>query len=116
MPVEERPDLSGRTVLVTGASGGVGLEIAVLLAAAGAGLILPVRDRDRGDAAASRIRATAPAARIDLRPLDLARLDSVAALVAGLDGDVDGVVANAGAMLLGDRGRRITPDGYELHF
>jgi NAD(P)-dependent dehydrogenase (short-subunit alcohol dehydrogenase family) len=109
--------LAGRTVLVTGASSGIGLEVARLLAAAGAELILPVRDRARGAAAVERIREAVPGVRIELRDLDLARLASVVSLVAELGSRrIDGLVANAGVMLLGDRGRRLTVDGHELHF
>ena len=117
MPGDGAADLAGRTALVTGASGGIGLEIARGLAAAGAELILPVRDRVRGAAAVEEIRRSVPAAHVELRDLDLASLDSVAGLVAGLDGRrIDDLVLNAGVMLLGDRRRHVTDDGLELHF
>ena len=56
------PDLSGKRAVLTGGSDGIGLGIATRLAAAGADLVLPVRNRDKGEAAAAEIRAAAPGA------------------------------------------------------
>ncbi|MGV9194484.1 SDR family oxidoreductase [Microbacterium sp. MC2] len=113
------PDLRGRTALVTGASDGVGLEIARALAAAGGEVLLPVRDRTKGDRAVARIRSTVPDARLSLLDLDLARLETVSALTAQLrreGGPIDLLVLNAGMIGLGERERHITGDGFELHF
>ena len=73
------PDLSGKLALVTGASDGVGLEIAARLARSGAELVLPVRSRAKGEDATGRIRERTPGAGIRISSLDLASLDSVAA-------------------------------------
>lgn len=122
MPATTRadlPDLAGRTALVTGASDGVGLEVARALAAAGAHVIMPVRNRDKGSHAIARIRGSVPDASLELRDLDLARLDSVSALVATLSAErtpIHLLLANAGVVLLGDRRRHLTADGFELHF
>ncbi|MBD3940149.1 SDR family oxidoreductase [Microbacterium sp. NEAU-LLC] len=113
------PDLRGRTAVVTGASDGVGVEIARGLAGAGAEVVLPVRNRTKGERALARIRETHPDARLTLRDLDLARLDSVAALADTLraeHGAIDLLVLNAGIVLLGDPERHVTEDGFELHF
>ncbi|MFE5408635.1 SDR family oxidoreductase [Microbacterium sp. NPDC056569] len=112
------PDLRGRTALVTGASDGVGVEIARGLAGAGADLVLPVRNRDKGTRAAESVWETAPEAEISLRDLDLARLDSVRALAESLRAErapLDLVVLNAGIVLLGDPERHVSDDGFELH-
>ncbi|TRY17140.1 SDR family NAD(P)-dependent oxidoreductase [Tessaracoccus rhinocerotis] len=66
---EALPDLSGRTALVTGASDGVGLHVALALAGAGAHVLMPVRNRDKGERAAARIREAVPGAQLSLRDL-----------------------------------------------
>jgi NAD(P)-dependent dehydrogenase (short-subunit alcohol dehydrogenase family) len=109
------PDLTGRRALVTGGSDGIGLALATRLAGAGAEVLLPVRDRRKGEAAAARIRDRHPAARIALHDLDLASLDSVATLAARLADEgapLHLVVANAGVMTPPER--RTTEDGFEL--
>lgn len=110
------PDLAGRTALVTGGSDGVGLEIARGLAASGARVILPVRDRDKGARAIARIVETVPHADLALADLDLARLESVREFARSLAEPVHACVLNAGIALLGDRTRHETVDGYELHW
>ena len=113
------PDLQGRTALVTGASDGVGVEIARGFAVAGADLVLPVRNPDKGGQAIDMIRAGAPDVGVSLRDLDLARLASVDALAAALRTEraaLDIVVLNAGIVLLGDPERHVSADGFELHF
>jgi NAD(P)-dependent dehydrogenase (short-subunit alcohol dehydrogenase family) len=109
------PDLTGRRAVVTGASDGIGLVIARRLAAAGAELVLPVRNRVKGEAAAATIRAAVPGADVSLRVLDLASLASVAALGNTLRSEgrpVHLLVNNAGVMTPPDR--RETEDGFEL--
>lgn len=103
-------DFAGRTALVTGATGGIGLEIARALAARGAKVILPARDRAKGEGVAASI----PGSRV--ADLDLARLGSVAAFARSLDEPIHLCVLNAGVVLLGDRTRHVTADGYELHW
>jgi NAD(P)-dependent dehydrogenase (short-subunit alcohol dehydrogenase family) len=83
----EIPDLSGKRALVTGASDGVGFRIAQRLAAAGAEIIMPVRNHDKGTAAADRIRAATPDARLDIRSMDLSSLDTIDRLVKDLVDD-----------------------------
>ena len=109
------PDLAGRRAVVTGGSDGIGLVIARRLAAAGAEVVLPVRNRTKGEAAATAVRAAVPGAQVSLRDLDLASLGSVAALGETLRDEgrpVDLLVNNAGVMTPPER--RGTQDGFEL--
>ncbi|MEO9322312.1 SDR family oxidoreductase [Nocardioides sp. C4-1] len=111
------PDLTGRRAVVTGASDGVGLGIARRLAAAGAEVVMPVRNPTKGEAAAARIREQHPAATLELRSLDLSSLDSVAALGQTLRDDgrpVHLLVNNAGVMTPPER--QTTADGFELQW
>lgn len=70
-------DLSGRTVVVTGGSAGLGLETVRVLAGRGAKVVSVVRDRAKGEAALARIRESVPDADLELAELDLSDLDSV---------------------------------------
>jgi NAD(P)-dependent dehydrogenase (short-subunit alcohol dehydrogenase family) len=109
------PDLTGRRALVTGASDGIGLGIARRLAAAGAEVILPVRNRTKGESALASIRAQHPTAKVSLRDLDLSSLESVAALGRQLlieGAPLHVLVNNAGVMTPPER--QTTADGFEL--
>ena len=109
------PDLSGRRAVVTGASDGMGLRIAARLAAAGAEVVMPVRNRTKGEAALATIRTSTPDADLSLRDLDLASLASVSALGETLNGEghpVHLLILNAGVMTPPER--QMTADGFEL--
>jgi NAD(P)-dependent dehydrogenase (short-subunit alcohol dehydrogenase family) len=111
------PDLSGRRAVVTGASDGIGLRIASSLAAAGAEVVLPVRNLSKGESAIAQIRQTNPAANLSLRSLDLSSLASVAALGRTLIDEglpIHILINNAGVMTPPQR--QTTADGYELQF
>ncbi|BBG00261.1 MULTISPECIES: SDR family oxidoreductase [Pseudonocardia] len=111
------PDLTGRRAVVTGASDGVGLGIAARLAAAGAEVILPVRNPAKGEAALTTIREAHPGANVSLRELDLSSLESVAALGEKLGAEgapIHLLINNAGVMTPPDR--QTTADGFELQF
>jgi NAD(P)-dependent dehydrogenase (short-subunit alcohol dehydrogenase family) len=105
------PDLTGRTAVVTGANGGLGLETARALAAAGAHVVMAARDQEKADAARADIAGSA-----EVVPLDLASQASVRsaaeAIVAAHD-RVDLLVNNAGVMGIPERR---TEDGYEMQF
>jgi NAD(P)-dependent dehydrogenase (short-subunit alcohol dehydrogenase family) len=98
----DAPRLDGRLAVVTGATGGIGTEIARGLARRGASLILPCRSRAKGERVADALRAEAtPGAAVELVELDLEDLasarraaDEIARLAAGRPVDV--LVENAG--------------------
>jgi NAD(P)-dependent dehydrogenase (short-subunit alcohol dehydrogenase family) len=111
------PDLSGKRAVITGASDGIGLGIAIRLAAAGADVVLPVRNPKKGDAALATIRRAAPGATVSLRELDLSSLESVASLGESLRAEglpIHILINNAGVMTPPDR--QTTVDGFELQF
>ncbi|MGO9181910.1 SDR family NAD(P)-dependent oxidoreductase [Mycobacterium sp.] len=99
-------DLSGRRIIVTGATNGVGLGTARALAKAGAHVIFAVRNTELGAQRAAEIGGSTTVAK-----LDLADLSSVRAFPDLIDGDVDILINNAGALT----DRRIdTVDGFEM--
>lgn len=111
---KEIPDLTGKTALVTGANGGLGLETARTLAAYGARVLMAVRDQEKARAAESGIRAETPGAELELIPLDLASLESVraaAARVLEAHERIDLLINNAGVMGIPERR---TADGFEM--
>lgn len=108
------PDLSGRTVLVTGANSGIGLRDSQVLARQGARVLLGCRSPERGQDALRSVAAVAGDAAPELVSLDLADLSSVrkaADAVRELTGDsLDVLVNNAGLM---SPPKGTTKDGFE---
>ena len=102
------PDMTGRSVIVTGANSGIGAAAARALASAGARVVLAVRSLDKGRAAA----ATMPG-ETEVRELDLASLASVREFAAAWDGEIDLLINNAGVMA---PPLTRTADGFELQF
>ncbi|ORB69751.1 SDR family NAD(P)-dependent oxidoreductase [Mycobacterium scrofulaceum] len=99
-------NLTGKRIVVTGATNGVGLGTARALAKAGAHVILAVRNIELGEQRAAAMGGSTAVAR-----LDLADLSSVRAFVDSIDEDVDVLINNAGALT--DR-RTDTVDGFEM--
>lgn len=90
-------DLSGRTILVTGASSGIGAHLARRLAEEGASVVLGARRTDQTEAVADAIRASGGSA--IAVPLDVANEASTIAAYDAAEaafGSVDAVIANAG--------------------
>ena len=111
------PDLSGKLAIVTGATGGLGLETALVLASKGAEVVLAARNPNKGAEAERLIRARHPAANVRFDLLDLGDLASVAAfadrhLAAGRPIDI--LINNAGIMALPTH--QTTVDGFEMQF
>jgi NAD(P)-dependent dehydrogenase (short-subunit alcohol dehydrogenase family) len=109
-------DLSGKTVLVTGASGGIGLEAARAMGARGATVVLAARDQAKLDTALAGIAEQQPDARVEGLILDLASLASVrgaAAEFMAKHDTLDILINNAGVMCT-PLGR--TADGFETQF
>jgi NAD(P)-dependent dehydrogenase (short-subunit alcohol dehydrogenase family) len=115
--VLEGVDLSGKRILVTGVSAGLGLETARALAAHGAHVVGAVRDFAKAQAATAPVREQAAAVRgLELVELDLASLASVRAcadLLVAAGEPFDAVIANAGVMACP---KAETADGFEMQF
>ncbi|MUM16994.1 SDR family NAD(P)-dependent oxidoreductase [Mycobacterium sp. CBMA271] len=110
------PDQTGRVAIVTGANTGLGLETARALAAAGAQVVLAVRDMDKGAAAIDEIKKTAPAANLALQRLNLSSLPDITSAATQLGADypqIDLLINNAGVMY---PPKSSTADGFELQF
>jgi NAD(P)-dependent dehydrogenase (short-subunit alcohol dehydrogenase family) len=111
---DDIPDLTGHRAVVTGVTGGLGLETALGLARHGADLVVTARDAAKADDAVTRLRGEVPDATIDVVSLDLADLADVeraaGEVVAAYD-RIDIVVNNAGVMATP---HRETADGFEL--
>ncbi|MGV8896882.1 MAG: oxidoreductase [Rhodoglobus sp.] len=111
---ESIPDQSGRTAVVTGANGGLGLATARALAGAGAHVVMAVRDQAKAADAVASIRADLPEASLQLVALDLGSLASVreaADTILSRHPVVDVLMNNAGVMAMPERA---TVDGFEM--
>lgn len=114
--VESVPDLSAKTVVITGANGGLGLETAKVMAAKGAHVVMAVRNQEKATAARADILAATPDASLELVELDLGSQGSIRAAAAQILADhdtIDILVNNAGLMAMPERH---TEDGYEMQF
>ncbi len=109
MPAWTAADLhrmDGRTVVVTGATSGLGERTAAALADAGARVVMAVRDTRKGERVAAAMTGT-----VEVRPLDLADLTSVRAFAAAWTEPLDILIDNAGIMAVPEGE---TTDGFEL--
>lgn len=111
------PDQRGGFAVVTGANSGLGFGLAKRLSAAGAEVVMAIRDRAKGEEAIAAIRREVPAAKLIIKHLDLSSLKSVAALgeePAAEGRPIDILINNAGIMT--PPHRQETRDGFELQF
>jgi NAD(P)-dependent dehydrogenase (short-subunit alcohol dehydrogenase family) len=102
------PDMTGKTVIVTGANSGIGQVAARALAAAGASTVLAVRNVEKGEAAAAAMPGDT-----EVRALDLASLASVREFAAAWDAEIHLLINNAGVMV---PPLTRTTDGFESQF
>lgn len=108
--------MHGKTVVISGATSGIGQIAAEKLAAMGARLVLVARDRSRGEAELERLSTFSPGINHAIHYADLSRLAEVkrvAAEIADAEPRIDVLINNAGALFAN---RLVTTDGLELTF
>jgi len=111
--VLEGIDISGKRILITGSSSGLGEESARALSSKGAAITMAARNPEKNEAAAARIREKVPGAELELRTLDLCSLESVRNFAKGFLLDhqrLDVLLDNAGVMCCP---RGTTSDSFE---
>ena len=113
---DEMGDMTGNTVVVTGANSGLGFEAAKQFATHGASVVLACRDTERGTEAGERIREDAPETPLTVIELDLADLASIRRFARHFSerfDDLHVLCNNAGVMAIP---RTETVDGFETQF
>jgi NAD(P)-dependent dehydrogenase (short-subunit alcohol dehydrogenase family) len=116
-PYDPQTSFAGKSVLITGANVGLGLEAAVKFAALGASrLVLGVRSLERGEEAKAEIcrRAGFPVAKVQLYRLDMSTFEGVKSFTKSVtekEKSLDIVVLNAG---IAAPAHQLSPDGYEM--
>jgi retinol dehydrogenase 12 len=109
-------DMTGRLVLITGSTAGIGKRAAHALARLGAHVIVQGRNAEKTQAVAKEIQAESPGAKIDFLVADLSSMAAVRGLAAEVKqkyGKLDVLINNAGAL---QTKRELTVDGYERTF
>jgi NAD(P)-dependent dehydrogenase (short-subunit alcohol dehydrogenase family) len=108
--------MHGKTVVITGATSGIGEVAACALAQQGARIVLIARDRARGEHTLKRIEAVAPDLHHVAHYANLSRLAEmkrVAEVIAGSETRIDVLINNAGALF---GSRQVTGDALEMTF
>lgn len=114
--VLEGIDLTGKSALVTGASGGLGQETARALASKGASVTIAARDVTRANDTAAKIRESTGNDNVDVGELELDKPDSVRQFAASYLNDhpsLNILINNAGVMACP---LARTPEGWEMQF
>ncbi|AGN02394.1 short-chain dehydrogenase/reductase SDR [Salinarchaeum sp. Harcht-Bsk1] len=114
--LDDVPDQSGRTVVVTGANSGLGYHATRAFARKGADVVMACRSLERGERARDDLADAVPADRLAVERLDLADLESVQSFVERFEADhteLHVLCNNAGIMAIP---RRETADGFEYQF
>ncbi|OOQ58187.1 oxidoreductase [Mucilaginibacter pedocola] len=110
------PDLSGKTIIVTGANAGIGYETALALYEAGAHVIIASRDEAKAAEAISKLEATGCKGSLEFIALNLSNLGEIKRFADEFKAKhtrLDVLINNAGVMLTP---ASKTDDGYELQF
>ena len=106
--------LDGKTVAISGSTGGLGIELCDYLASLGAGLVLVDRNREKSEALADRLKGKYPSLRVKFVTADMADMASVKAAGEELCAiGIDYLILNAGAYSIP---RCITDIGYDNVF
>jgi len=111
--VEQLPDLTGKTYLITGGNAGLGFQAAKYLGANGANLVLACRSLDKATHASSMLRKTIKG-KVEILQLDLSDLSSVRRAADEAHqrfNKLDGLINNAGIMQCP---KKQTKDGFEM--
>ncbi|XP_010933850.1 short-chain dehydrogenase TIC 32, chloroplastic isoform X2 [Elaeis guineensis] len=113
---EASPDLRSITAIITGATSGIGLETARVLAKRGARLVLPARNLKAAEETKARIAADFPGSHIIVLPLDLSSLSSVRSFASrflSLGLPLHLLINNAGKF---SHDHAVSEDGIEMTF
>jgi NAD(P)-dependent dehydrogenase (short-subunit alcohol dehydrogenase family) len=108
--------MTGKTVVITGGTSGIGQVAAERLAGMGARIVLVARDRARGDLTMARLRAKGPGAEHNIHYADLSRVSEMKRVgreIAAAEPRIDVLINNAGAVF---HRREVTEDGLESTF
>ena len=108
-------DPNGSSVLITGASAGIGREFARQLAGRAGAMVLVARRQERLEELRDELTKRDPNLNVHIRAVDLSQPDEVAELCAWLEREkiaIDFLINNAG---LGDRGKFVTSDPQRVH-
>lgn len=109
------PDLTGKTIIVTGANTGLGFESVKVFAQNGANVVMACRSLEKGEAARKKIVRLYPSSIIQVMELDLADLKSIrnfAATFRESHAHLDVLLNNAAVMMAP---YSLTKDGFECH-